>query len=71
MTSSWSVATGDSYSHAERVYSVAIAAVSPVKLVSSALSFDRVTSTLTAGDTTYKLNRYALLMLCNRGYLYH
>ena len=68
MTSSCSVAPGDSHSHAERVYSAAIAAVSPVKLVSSALSFDRVTSTLIAGDTTYKLDRYTLAY--TRGYLY-
>ncbi len=44
-------------SHIEAIYSAAIAAVSPVKLVSEALQYDPETKLLTVSDVSYPLNR--------------
>lgn len=45
------------YSHLEKIYSAAIATVSPMKLISEALEFDRATEVLTVGHASYQLNR--------------
>ncbi len=46
-----------SNSHLERIYSAAIASVSPMKLITEALEFDRATKVLTIGHASYQLNR--------------
>ncbi len=45
-------------SHLEAIYSAAIAAVSPVKLLSESLQYDTVTKVLTVSNVSYQLNRY-------------